>query len=171
MTEFLQNYVDSVSLNLRVLIFLAVSIVALWVASGLLRLIINTLCVIIRGIAGKIGGWIMIVRMISMDSAIVRTHNAEKRNMLIRKSNIYSERFEEKETKPFVFFRHKLKPIKVIKWIATFSLIIVMLCTVFDAGLGANEYIKRTYLEIEEKLLDDEPEEIKLPFTHVGGAQ
>jgi hypothetical protein len=153
MLDALKNYTLSLATNLRILIFAAIAIVAIWIAAAILRALLNWLIHIGRMLFSRFTLLLIMLKMNALGGSILRAKNAEQRSKLIRTNNACSDRYELVVKKTCERKVYRLRLIGFIKWIATLLLIAAAVSGFYIDQFGIHWRVVDIYMAIEKALI------------------
>ena len=85
------KYTRTTDRNIQLIVFLAVALVLLWIATAVVRLLINLILRLVTRAAAKSFITVQVGKLNRCDSKLVKETDPERRNQLIREGNMLAE--------------------------------------------------------------------------------
>ena len=146
------KYTRTTDRNTQLIVFLAVALVLLWIATAVVRLLINLILRLVTRAAAKSFITVQVGKINRCDSKLVKETDPERRNQLIREGNMLAEQISARLEK--VWTPRPLKVLTIIRNILSAALIVIAVLVWMKVNPDIVKKVNDIYLIVEKWLLN-----------------
>ena len=146
------KYTRTTDRNIQLIVFLAVALVLLWIATAVVRLLINLILRLVTRAAAKSFITVQVGKLNRCDSKLVKETDPERRNQLIREGNMLAEQISARLEKAWT--PRPLKVLTIIRNILSAALIVIAVLVWMKVNPDIVKKVNDIYLIVEKWLLN-----------------